>query len=485
MRKNISNMRRFFLLTAVLLLALSCNKQQPQPDPGTSGSPKRDQQYYTNLFAYNIMNPYYLWRDKMEEELQDWNYSMNPVEKVASLRYKENGKLVDRWTQLMDDYTPFQAGVTGNGKSFGLDFVLLRVKDSEDVVMEVTLTFADSPARKAGLKRGDIVLSVDGVTLNMDNYADILNNKLYDFPETVSLGMLDGSTVTMSAIQMYSNPVHEARTLDVKNRKVGYLHFTDFTLDACKDLVEVFRKFKADGIQELVLDLRYNTGGYVITGQVLASMIAPPDVVQRKEIFNKDVYNSIIGPEMNEETRFAPTMEITLSSGKTMLNMLNANPGIERLWVLVTGRSASASESLICGLKPYMDVRLVGSQTHGKFCGGYLITAENFFKQLEKQKTDIDFQEAYSYTQKWGLYVIASRYADCNGVTLSMPDGIPADYEAYDEPRDGYQLGDPSESMLSVALGLMGGLPHAMPTKGAVERMEIPFEKPGSGALLH
>ena len=330
-----------------------------------------------------------------------------------------------------------------------------------------------------------MVRTVDGVTLNMSNYAEVLNDKIYDFPETIRLGLEDGSTVTMTAVQMYANPVHVAQTLDVKGRKVGYLHFTGFTLDASKDLVDVFRQFKADGIRELVLDLRYNSGGYVTTGQVLASMIAPPDVVQRKEIFNKDVFNSILGPKMDTETRFAPTMEIELSGGKIMLNMLNANPGIERLWVLVTGQSASASESLICGLKPYMDVHLVGSRTYGKFCGGYLITAESWFKQIEKQKTDIDFTEAYRYTKNWGLYVIASRYADCNGVTLSMPEGIPADIEAYDDPRDGFELGDPAESMLSVALGRMGGSLLAKPTKGAIERIEVPFEKPGSGALLH
>lgn len=477
-------MRRFFLLSISLLLLFSCKKQEttPQLTPTTS---TRDLKYYTNLFAYNIMNPYYLWRDQMVPELEDWTTDIDPVAKVASLRYKEGGTLVDRWTELMEDYTPFQSSVSGNGKSFGLDFVLARVQDSQDVVMEITLTYAHSPARKAGLKRGDVVRTVDGVTLNMSNYAEILNNKIYNFPETIQLGMWNGSTVTMTAEQMYSNPVHVAQTLDVKGKKVGYLHFTGFTLDATKDLVEVFRQFKADGIRELVLDLRYNTGGYVTTGQVLASLIAPPDVVQRKEIFNKDVFNSILGPQMNEETRFAPTMELTLSSGKTMLNMLNANPGIERLWVLVTGHSASASESLICGLKPYMDVRLVGSQTYGKFCGGYLITAEKWYKELQKQKTDIDFDEAFRYTKTWGLYVIASRYADCNGVTLSMPDGIPADYEAYDNPVDGFPLGDPSESMLAVALGHMNGLPVAMPTKGALERVEVPFEKPGSGALLY
>ena len=93
--------------------------------------------------------------------------------------------------------------------------------------------------------------------------------------------------------------------------------------------------------------------------------------------------------------------------------------------------------------------------------------------------------EAFRYTEKWGLYVIASRYTDCDGVTLSMPDGISVDYEAYDDPRDGYDLGDPSEAMLAVALGHMNGLPVAMPTKGAIERTEVPFNKPGAGVLLY
>lgn len=476
-------MRRFFLLSVSLLLLFSCKKQE---SPDTPATPVRDQKYYTNLFAYNVMNPYYLWRDQMLTELEDWHSGMDPIEKVKSLRYKEGDKLVDRWTELMEDYTPFQSSITGNGKTFGLDFVLLRLKDSDDIVMEIIYTFADSPARKAGLKRGDIVRTVDGTTLNMSNYVELLNEKIYYFPETLTLGLMDGSSVSMTAVKMYSNPVHIAKTLDVKGKKVGYLHFTDFTLDACKDLVDVFRQFKADGIQELVLDLRYNRGGYVTTSQVLASMIAPPAVVQQKDIFCKDIFNSLIGPDMDTETPFAPTMELTLSSGKIMLNMLNANPGIERLWVLVTGSSASASELIICGLKPYLDVRLVGSQTLGKFCGGYLVTAENWFKQLQKQKTDIDFEEAFKYTEKWGLYVIASRYTDCNGVTLSMPDGIPVDYEAYDDPRDGYDLGDPSEAMLAVALGQMNGLPFAKPTKSALEqRVDVPFNRPGAGVLLY
>jgi hypothetical protein len=57
----------------------------------------------------------------------------------------------------------------------------------------------------------------------------------------------------------------------------------------------------------------------------------------------------------------------------------------------------------------------------------------------------------------WGIYVMYSRYADCNGVTLSMPDGIAPDVEAEDDPLDGFALGDPEETMLAVALRLIEG----------------------------
>ena len=479
-------MKRFFPLVAALVLICCCTPQaKDTPDDGNTSGDEKKSLYYVNLFSYNNMNSFYLWRDQITDGLQSWTVDEEPIAKVASLRYKEGEQLVDRWTELMEDYTPFQSNVTGNGKSFGMDFVLLRVQNSDNVVMEITFTYADSPARQAGLKRGDIVMTVDGQTITMSNYTALLNEKIYNQPGTIALGMEDGRSVSMTAVKMYANPVHLARTLETGHTKVGYLHFTGFTLDACTDLVEAFRQFKADGIRELVLDLRYNTGGYATTAQVLGSLIAPHDIVKSGAVFNKEVFNSNLAEEMDGETCFSESTDVTLSGGKTTLNMLEANPGIERLWVLVTGHTASASESLVCGLMPYMDVRLVGSQTYGKFCGGYLITAENWYKLLEKDDTDINCKEALQYTKTWGLYVIASRYTDCKGETRSMPSGIPVQYEAYDEPLDGFELGNPSESMLSVVLGNIGGEVFAKPVKSTRERAEVPFEKPGDGVLLH
>ena len=468
-----------YLLPILLVLLVSCSKTTPEDN-----TPVKDTTYYANLFAFNLMYSYYLWADEEIEAIKTWSYGDNPIEKVASLRYKDaSGKLVDRWTELMEDCSSFKTSITGNGKTFGMDFVLLRYGEN-GVVMEITYTYANSPARKAGLKRGDVITSVDGQELTLDNYADLLEEKIYDFPGTVTLGMLEGDNVQMSAVEMYADPVHVVKTLDAGGKKMGYVHFTNFTWDASLGLVEAFKQLKAEGIEELILDLRYNTGGYSQTAQVLGSLIAPLSVVQSGEIFNKEVYNSRLSASLSEETHFAGSFTVE-GIGKP-LNTLEANPDVKHLWVITTGHSASASESLICGLCPYMDVTLVGSTTYGKFCGGYLIESEGFYNALAQKDTDIDWQAGKKATEGWGIYVIASRYADCNGITRSMPSGIPADYPATDDPRDGFDLGDPSESMLSAVLTLAAGKPliAAPALTKAPLREPLPYHKPGFGVLL-
>ena len=496
-------MKRFLVL-ALLFAALSCKKDLPEAERQT---------YYANLFAYNVMNSYYLWNQEMAAGINDWSTLEDPVAKVKSLRYKDAaGNEVDRWTELMEDCSPFVDAITGNGKTYGMEFVLYRSGNEGDVIMVVTFTYQDSPAQKAGLVRGDIVTALDGKKLTMDNYQAVLSEKIYDYPTTIKLSLHGGRTVSMTATEMYANPVHTAKTLRVGGKKIGYLHFTNFTLDACEALVEAFRQFKVEGIEDLILDLRYNTGGYAQTAQVLGSLIAPPSVVAQNAVFNRDVYNKELSASMDVETRFAESFTLPLSGGRKTLDVGGANPGVKRLWAITTGHSASASESLLCGLMPYMDVTLVGSDTYGKFCGGYLIQAGDWYNAVDAEKSEIDTAAGKRYTSGWGLYVIASRYTDCKGITRSMPSGIPADFPATDRPDDGHQLGDPAESMLAAVLALAGGASaspgagsgragsaagsrgaagaSASPSNASTSPLggagaTLPFHRPGSGALVH
>lgn len=472
-------MKRLTLLLAVSLLASACIKipSSDQPDPA-----KR----FANLFACNIMDDYYLWSEEIADGIKSWSFSADPVEKVKQLRYKDaQGNEVDRWTELMEDCSPFLSTVTGNGQTFGFEFILYYLDAShEQLGAVVTYTYEGSPSRKAGLMRGDVITTIDGQKITGDNYYDMLSEKIYDYATTVTLGLADGRSVKMTAETMYSNPIHIAKTLESNGLRIGYLHFTNFTQEAVVDLEDTFRQFKADGIEELILDLRYNTGGYATTGTVLASMIAPLSVVKEGAVYNKSLYNKNLSSFLDEDECFAEEFTFTFSDGtKKTVHPGEVNPGIRRLWVITTGHSASASEALICGLKPYMNVTLVGSNTYGKFCGGFLIQASDWFDAV-KDTESLDVEAGKKYTEKWGLYVIASRYSDCNGVTLSMPSGIPADYEAKDAPSDGYALGDPAESMLATVLSLAGGY-FAAPTRVSQDgAVEVPFEKTGSYNLL-
>ncbi|MBP3256838.1 MAG: hypothetical protein J6M23_02410 [Bacteroidales bacterium] len=459
--------RSIFSILGALVLLTACEKKNPEPEVNPV-------LYYSNTFAYNVMSTYYLWKDEVASQLKNWGLYDDAVAKVESSRYS-----ADKWTTLYEDYTAFESSVTGNGKSFGLDFGLFWADEAKTrIAAVVNYTYEGGPAQKAELGRGDIILTIDGQEMTKDNYAG-LAGKLYE-GGSVTLGLLGGRSVTLDAVQMYENPVQTVLTFDNGGKKYGYLHFTGFTLDACKDLEEVFQAFKEEGIQELILDLRYNGGGYAYTATALASMIAPAEVVKAQKVFNRDVYNDLLGDDLDSETLFSDEFSYTSSAGNKMtVKPLEVNPGVSHLWVIVSGNTASASEALICGLKPYMDVTLVGQTTYGKFCGGNLIPAGEWFDSVKRSNpsTTLDCDTGKAALPHWGLYVITSRYADCNGVTLSMPSGIPADVAAQDNPFDGFELGTLAETMLSAVLGS---------TKAdAASISMIPYHKPGFGVLLH
>lgn len=454
------------------------------------------QSFYTNVFAYNMMGGYYLWSEEISQGLEKWSFTDDPVKTVKNLRYKDAaGNDIDKWTTLMEDCSPFMVSVSGNGKTFGFEFIVQYADPShKNVCAVVTFTYEGSPARKAGLKRGDVILTIDGTSLTPDNYYSILTEKIFDNATSVELGLYSGTSISLSAVEMYSNPVNVVKILDEGGKKVAYLHFSGFTWDAAEDLIKAFRTFKDQGVEDLVLDLRYNTGGYTTTCQVLASLIAPEAVVKEGAVFNRNIFNKNLTDKMEQDECFATEYTFQTDGGDVTFKPGEANLSLPRLWVITTGQSASASESLICGLKPYMDVTLVGTTTYGKFCGGYLIKAEDWYNAIaESKESSINAQEGLSMTAGWGIYIITSRYADCNGVTLSMPSGIPADYEVLDNPVDGFDLGDPDESMLSAVLSLMEGHPvtavaaragGVAAASGGAAVEQLPFNKPGSGAFL-
>ena len=488
-------MKRFWILFLLVPLLGGCHK--PGSDDNQIDEQTRATRYYVNMFGYNVMSTYYLWYEEIAGALAAWKTDEDPIEKIRTIRYKDaKGEDIDRWTMLTDDYDSFMGSVTGVQKTSGMDFSLYYADSSrKGVIGVVTFTYAGSPAEQAGLKRGDVFTKVNGVEMTADNYADVVNGGVYG-NDPFQLTFQDGRSVTLTPVVMEEDAVNEALVLESGGKKVGYLHYTSFTLLSLGKLLKTFGDFKAEGIDDLVLDLRYNGGGYVKTCNVLGSLIAPLDAVNAGSIFTREVYNARLTEAWGEEDPNcfqADFGEITVATGVNVpCPAAESNCDLQRLYVLVSSGSASASESLICGLIPYMDVTIIGKQTHGKYCGGLPLSATEWFDLVKDQLDKGVYDKAQPYIGNWGVYVMYSRYADCNGNTLSMPDGIAPDVEVADAPLDGYLLGDPCETMLSTALALIGGANpdqvSALParTRAASSYLPVPdaLHRPGFGILV-
>ena len=478
-----------YIAAALLLsvMTVSCSK------PGTEGSGALDDdtKYYVNMFAANLMGGWYLWADEISDALSSWNESDDPVEKVLQARYKDSdGEDIDRWTVLTDDYEAFRESV--NGSSLTLGMRVLFAYSGEDrghVYAIVTFVYDGSPAYRAGFRRGTVITMINGELMDPSNYVYLAEESIYGTQESV-FTLLDGTDVALTPVDMYLDPVVMSKTFETSSgSKVGYLLYNAFTIDSAERLVSICDDLKSEGISELILDLRYNGGGYVITENALASMLAPEDAVKRGDVYEKNIYNDLLGGDDDEnDTLFSTSYSFTSGEKDYCFDTSDSNLGISRLYVITTGSTASASESLICGLKPYMDVVTVGKKTYGKFCSGSLVSAESWYGSVKDSLGDTESGKGRKHAAGWGMYIMVARYADRYGVTLSMPDGISADRDADDNPLDGHELGDPEESMLKVALGLTGYTKEAACAVSSVSKvpdiLEMNPEPAGFGTRI-
>ena len=453
--------RILFLSVLLLAGASACSKPGPTEEEQT--------RLYANTFARDMMKAFYLWIKEIDKEFVAWKDTEEPIAKVKQVRYKDaSGKDIDHWTMLTDDFASFYGDVSGNGQTYGFDFQLYYFDSSRSSLCAVvTFTYPGSPAEKAGLKRGDVIVEVNGKTIPAENYASLIQSELMGGYK-LTVGLYGGGTVTMEAMDMYEDPVLLSKVFDCGDKKVGYLVYTSFTLDSYKDLIAACTAFKEAGVSELILDLRYNGGGFSLTEQFLASMLAPESVVKAGSVLSTEVFNyewNAYYKEQGVDTNTYFKTDFSFKSGEETVKFStkDANIGLNKLYAIIGSGSASASEALLCDLFPYMDVTLVGEQSHGKYCSGLMLDAltefyenESYISFLTKEYGNDFVTEGKTYAKNWGIYVMYSRFADKDGVTRCMPDGLKPDVEVADLPYESYPLGDPREAMLATTLKLCG-----------------------------
>jgi len=447
-------------------------------------------------FAYDILSDTYYWTSKVSG-ISGLNSDTvtNPIADVSAIVSTVPNDS-DHWTSLSETTTTKAIKATSTDETettFGYDLSLyLFSSTSTEVYGVVNYVYAGSPAAKAGLQRGDIVLEVNGSYLTTSNY-----NELYDDSSLkLGLGTLKNDTIydrdksiSLTTTTMYEDPIVKDTVITTSSgTKVGYLLYTSYTLTSISSLEKIFENFKGQGIKDLVLDLRYNGGGYVTTAQALCSMIASSSDVddvllgcQWNSTYQKEWEASPTKNDENLYVRFANSVSYTDTYNKNQnVNLIHLD--LSNLYVLTGQNTASASEATITGLKPYISkVTLVGEPTYGKSFAGIVYDGSDYTSDGFNKINDWSlYAMVYKYTDKNGsspAVMKSGSYTYSNNKTYTISYGMLPDIKVEDNQFDGYALGNPNESLFAAAISQIDG------TKSA--KILSPRSKLLSAKLIH
>ena len=429
-----------------------CQTPRTGTDP-SSGNPFVDRQGSTtleNFWLRSWSNRTYLWFDEITDvNPYDFDDRLAYFDLLKTEAITPSGAARDQFHFTQDTAERFQRVSTGASASFGARIAILEGRPPRDV--RVAYTEAVSPFADNNVARGAKILEIDGgdgVNGATQEDVDVINNALFpsEVGQTHTFVIEDSAgaeprTFTASAATVTSEPVLRSEVIDQGEDKVGYVVFNTFgTSIAERSLFDAFTDLSAQGIDDLVLDLRYNGGGFLTIASELGYMVAGSNSVGRT--FETLQFNSKF-PTTNPVTgrRITPTpfisqaQDFSVSQG-TPLPTVDLN----RIFILSTARTCSASEALINSLRGIdVEVILIGSTTCGKPYGFY--TTDNC-------------GVSYSTIQFRG--VNAKNFGDyADGFTPAAP-GQTVFGEALDGcevPDDfNFGLGNTDEPMLSAAL---------------------------------
>ncbi len=410
------------------------------------------------------MRTYYYWNDKIPANPDTtlapkifFNSLLNTYNATAN----PDG---DRFSWIQESAESLKASLSGQSKTIGMEYKLVyRDNTRTDIIVSVLYVLPGSPAARAGIKRGDIISKVNGQTLILANYQDLLSGAsdtyTYGFASVSSTGALvdNNQTKQVTAVVFQEDPVLLDTTYTIGGKTVGYVVYNQFipgvykadgTSDKTYDLKldNIFGKFKQKGVNELILDLRYNRGGYVSSSTNLASLIGKN--VDDSKVFYSQKWNAIVTADYDKKYGAG------WNTQNFIVKATNIGASINRVFVLTTNSTASASELIINGLRPFMPVTTIGTTTVGKNVGS--ITISDPTGRI-----------------KWGMQPITFKSANAVGFT-DYASGFTPTVEVKEPIISMKAFGDLTEPMLSEAIFQITGTRNARRAAPAeIEQLSI------------
>lgn len=311
----------------------------------------------------DIMNRYYYWYQEIPDINSD-DYSSVPDVFQACLWTPEKGGH-DSWSFILTKNEYKSWVEQGQVEAYGVTFVRFFNTETSASELRVGMTYRDSPMDIAGIERGFRLEKLNGVDASdflagNSSLSDELSKPSGNFLFTNSTGNQVEKAIQRASVTLH--PADQWTVFERAGRKIGYLMFTSFMVtESEKEVTQgVFDAFKQAGIDDLILDLRYNGGGDLNYSRDFSGFVVPASA--RDDVFIRLFYNDKVDGDYNK------TIPVKIS---------NPSLSLPRLVVITSAYTASASESVVMGLSPYMNVVTVGTTTAGKPAGmnGFIVPA--------------------------------------------------------------------------------------------------------------
>lgn len=405
-----------------------------------------------NDFIWKGLNLYYLWQPEVPEladdrfanqaQVNDYLEGFSSPESLFNNLLYQRG-VIDRFSVIFSDYRVLENALQGVVKSNGVEFGLVYYPNSETQIFGyVRYILPESDAAGKDIQRGDIFYAVDGTALNVDNYQSLLSRDTY----TLNLATYNGGnitptdeSVTLTKTEYAENPVYTTNVVTEDENVIGYLMYNGFFSNYDDELNAAIGQLKAQGINELVLDLRYNSGGSVRTATYLASMITGQF---NGDLFAQEQWNPKLQAYFQDENPAALQDRFTnqLSNGAAINNL-----NLTTVYILTTRSTASASELIINCLRPYIDVVVIGDVTTGKNVGSVtLYDSPNF------SKNNVSGSHTYA------MQPIVLRINNAEGFG-EYSSGLEPDLLLKEDFDNLGVLGSPDEPLFAAAINMING----------------------------
>ncbi|MCR9277109.1 MAG: S41 family peptidase [Pseudomonadaceae bacterium] len=421
------------------LFADMCAAPRSGNFPDVAGSTEDE-----NNWLRSWSNELYLWYDEITDEDPAAFTTPEYFDLMRTFQTTASGAPKDQFhfTIPTDEYEALaQSGISAG---YGAEFALLSASPPREIV--VAFTNPNTPAANAGLVRGTQIVTVDGVDVENGADVDTLNAGLFPSAanESYTFGVvLPGQSaitqVSLTSQEITSDPVQFDQVISTPTGDVGYLFFSDHIAPAEAELVTAMAGLENAGVTDLILDIRYNGGGFLDIANMLAYMIAGPSAASGRifeEIQFNDkhtVRNPVTGQALSPTAFHETTQGFSLAAGQALPSL-----NLSRVFVLTTAGTCSASEAIINGLRGIgVEVIQIGSTTCGKPYGFYA--------------TD-NCGTTYFSIQFRGINAVGfGDYAD--GFTPSNSPTVATSVTGCSVADDyGNALGDPNEDLLATAL---------------------------------